>query len=520
MFVISWTDRDGPHQSKIQGRIHLLGRALGSDSRIVDMSVSRQHAVIECEDDSARIRDLGSQNGLRVNGQFVKEHRISDGDTIHVGDVPVRFVRLAYESLALENVRRDVSGTIPEGSIVLNVAELTEPESGAVMVSAGGSGEMLCALANVAQELIGYESLDDLLRRIIGLIFQHIPVEDAFLLLYDEQMDELLPKVASNRQGGKPRTRISRQIALAVFNGRSSVLTLDAREDPRFADGQSILTQCIRSVMCVPLWVRGNALGVIFVDSITRMVELEEAHLHFLTLIANVAAAHIEQARLQQQVQEETALKERLMRYQSPTLVDQLITAGEGTLMLEPSEREVTVLFADMVGFSTRTENMAPKDVARLLNRFFSRAVDVIFSFEGTLDKFMGDAVMAFFGAPHDQPDHAWRAVRAAMGMQACLDELNQEEATGQADIAVRIGINTGLAVSGDIGSDRRMEYTVLGNTVNVASRLESSVAAPGEIVIGPETFECVKDKVETEELGPKQLKGIQGTVMTYRILR
>lgn len=527
MFIMSWQDKDGDHQCEIRGTTHRIGRSLENDARVADMSVSRHHAIITQSGDRYVLTDLDSQNGIRFAGQYVKQHPIEDGDSVLIGDVSFRFLKASNGAESLQNVRHGSMPMMPEGSIILSAADISMSQGigqsrntvlGQSLAAEAGSADMLAALATVAQELVRQASLDDLLKQIIELIFLYIPVENAFLLLYDAQLDELHPKVARSRRGGQPETTISRQIALAVFNERNSVLTLDAREDPRFALGRSILAQGIRSVMCVPLWVKGETLGVIFVDSTTQTVTMEESHLHFLTMIASVAAAHIEQARLHQKIRQETSIKERLMRYQSPSLVDQIMMTSENTTMLEPCEREVSVLFADMVGFSTRTEHMAPKDVALLLNRFFSEIVDVIFQYEGTLDKFIGDAVMAFFGAPHDQPDHAVRAVRAAIAIRDCLHKHNEGHPPGE-QISVRIGINSGVAVSGDIGSDRRMEYTVLGNTVNVASRLESMVATPGEIVVGPSTYEAIRNEIPAEPLGKRRLKGIGETVAAYRIL-
>ena len=172
--------------------------------------------------------------------------------------------------------------------------------------------------------------------------------------------------------------------------------------------------------------------------------------------------------------------------------------------------RETSILFADIVGFTARCESLPPEEVASFLNQFFSLAADVIFKHGGTLDKFIGDAVMAFFGAPLPQDDHATRAVQSAYELLTALELWNAErEAAGDDRIDVRIAVNSGPVVVGDIGSASRVDYTVLGNTVNVTARLEEHVAEPGTVVLGETTQAAVAEQFPTEPLGSVQLKGL-----------
>jgi len=177
-------------------------------------------------------------------------------------------------------------------------------------------------------------------------------------------------------------------------------------------------------------------------------------------------------------------------------------------------------MFADLVGFTTLSEKMPPETVSTMLNMFFTHAAEAVFSVDGTLDKFIGDEAMAFFGAPIDQPDHAWRAIVAALKIREALETWNrQREAAGERRLEVRIAINSGEVVVGDIGSDRRVDYTVLGTPVNIAARIEQFVAAPGDIVIGPETYEAVKDRVEAAQLGFFSLKGLASQVPLFKVI-
>jgi adenylate cyclase len=170
------------------------------------------------------------------------------------------------------------------------------------------------------------------------------------------------------------------------------------------------------------------------------------------------------------------------------------------------------------VGFTTMSEKMSPAAVSLLLNDYFSRMTDIIFKYEGTLDKYIGDAIMAVFGAPLDMPDHAVRAIRTALEMRERLEEFNAERKEGPT-IRIRIGINSGKAVAGELGGINKKEYTVLGDTVNTASRLESSVAKPMMIVVGENTYEAAKSEFSCRSLGKATLKGKEKEVTVFEVL-
>ncbi|MCC6128409.1 MAG: adenylate/guanylate cyclase domain-containing protein, partial [Acidobacteria bacterium] len=179
----------------------------------------------------------------------------------------------------------------------------------------------------------------------------------------------------------------------------------------------------------------------------------------------------------------------------------------------------VSVLFADIVGFTTAAESMEPEELAKFLTTVFTFAADAIFAQGGTLDKFIGDAVMAFFGAPIYQPDHARRSVAAAARLVENVKAWNAERASrGEPTVGIRIGINTGNVFVGDVGSDKRVDYTVLGNTVNIAARLEEHVAGPNEIVVGYETAEQAANDFSFEPLGEMKLKGLTRGFRAYRV--
>jgi adenylate cyclase len=290
--------------------------------------------------------------------------------------------------------------------------------------------------------------------------------------------------------------------------------------DPRFCARDSIRFQGIRSAMCAPVWNKEQVIGIIFVDSmmLTNCFTLND--LDLLTALANYAAVAVERARLNQKIVAEEKKRERLGRFLSPQVTARILATSESqsAALGVPEEKELSVMFADIVGFTSMSEKMSPAAVALLLNDYLSRMTDIIFKYDGTLDKYIGDAIMAVFGAPLEMADHAARAIKSGLEMQARLAEFNSERKEGP-HLRIRIGINSGRAVAGEIGSINKKEYTVLGDVVNTASRLESSVAKPGMVVIGENTYEMVVGQFNVNALPKATLKGKEKEVAVFEVL-
>jgi adenylate cyclase len=231
----------------------------------------------------------------------------------------------------------------------------------------------------------------------------------------------------------------------------------------------------------------------------------------------------VERLRYAKTVEFEREVRSRLERYHSPAVIESIVQAAPGgsdTSVGRMKLAEATVLFADLAGFTPVSEKIGPQQVTEMLESYFTHAVEAIFDAGGTLDKFIGDCVMAFFGAPVPQADHARRAVQAALQIQRDQAALNVErERHGLPALRVRIAIQSGPVMVGDVGSKRRVDYTVLGNTVNVAARLESSVAEPGDVTIGGETQRLLGGAFATEALGEFQLKGLEQRVTAFRVV-
>ncbi len=510
-----------------------IGRANDNDIVLNDFSVSRRHAYLKKEDGTWVIHDNQSTNGVRVNDKPVPSAPIRDGDAAVIGTFVLRF-------------RDEPTVTAPRGRLldststcIRPIAEFNEDfglERGAapgvadstaerkrVVLDLAYKNKVFEILVQVAKALISADDLATVLDKVMDLIFEFLPADRGFLLLEEEGALQLrISRFGSGKRStADGATPYSRTIVDMVVRQKVAILTSDAQADQRFEAGESIRMQQIRSAMCAPLWSRDVVIGVIYIDSPLHAGTYSGQDLDLLTALANFAAVAIERARLHEHVLEEKRIRGRLERYHSPQVVEEIIADATATGDIKPARTKVvTILFADLVGFTAWSEKMPAETLARMLTEFFTLSSDAVFACGGTIDKFIGDAVMAFFGAPLDQPDHAERAVAAALKIRADIALWNAERvARGEPPIEVRVALNTGEAIVGDIGSQRRVDYTVLGNAVNVAARLEEFVAQPGDVVIGPDTYKAVEARYDCAQLGYFSLKGLSTQVPLYKVI-
>ncbi|HPD18126.1 MAG TPA: adenylate/guanylate cyclase domain-containing protein [Candidatus Goldiibacteriota bacterium] len=216
---------------------------------------------------------------------------------------------------------------------------------------------------------------------------------------------------------------------------------------------------------------------------------------------------------------EKRKIKNIFSKYLSSNVVEELIKSED--IKLGGERKEITVLFSDIRNFTSMSEKLTPEEVVAMLNEYLSEMTDAIFSNGGTLDKFIGDAVMAIFGTPGFQKDHALRAVKTGFLMLKKLEQLNAGwKKEGKHEFKIGIGINTGIAVAGNMGSLKRMEYTVIGDTVNLASRLESlNKELDTQFLISETTYEQVKDFVKVRKYENILIKGKQEKIDVYEVL-
>lgn len=519
-----------------------IGR--GSENEIVlsDFSVSRRHASIRRQGQVWSIHDLSSTNGVQLNRVAVKKAPIHAGDQLKIGifELVVEGEDTKPKPATPAPDKAATASTLGSATIVRPLADFSAEYGLDSLDSAAGAhsdkrraldqaygSKIFGFLTRLARMLITSDSVDNVLSRVTEIAFEALPVDRGFILLRDDRTGEIVCELqrTKDRVEFRPTSEVpvSKTMVETVMTQKVALLTYDAQSDQRLAGGESIRIHQIRAAMCVPLWSGQKIIGVMQVDSPFHAGTFNEQDLDLLTALANYAAVAVERLRYASRAEEERRMRSRLERYHSPAVIEEVMRRGEAGAELEGVTRlrqaEVTVLFGDLVGFTAFSERAGPGEVAEILEGYFTHSVEAIFAAGGTLDKFIGDCVMAFFGAPVSQADHALRGVRAAVEIQRALRRWNAERGErGLPPVVARIAVNSGPVVVGDIGSNRRVDYTVLGNTVNIAARLEESVAGPGEVVVGAETYRLLGGQIPAQDLGEVQLKGLQQRIAAYRI--
>jgi adenylate cyclase len=528
---IHYVDLGVPRITDIKSELS-IGRTEGNDLVLNHPSVSRKHARVEVRNNGWWIVDLKSTNGVKVNGNLITESQINSGDKILVGSVQLDIKSMPSVDFSGESMFDNPSGTVIRrisdfnSEFGLDLGEIQEaaglrpPSEPGVKPEPSVTREKIFqVLVQVARAMLQSDDLNSLLNTVMDMVFKYLPVERGLIILFDES-GEPVPKLTKFIEGADAQDiPISRTILKMVAEQQVALMTSNALEDARLLGGKSIAIHGIRSAMCVPLWNRNRVIGAVQVDSPIHIGRFTEEDLDLITALANFAAVAVERAQLAEKIEQERKIRSKMERYHSPAVIDEIVKGAAAADEDEVRTADVSILFADISGFTTVSETKKPEEVASFLSNFFSAAVDAIFAYGGTLDKFIGDAVMAFFGAPIAQDDHADRAIMAGLMMMERVELWNAErEREGLPPVRIRVGINSGPAVVGNVGTEKRVDYTVLGSSVNIASRLESGVAKPGQLVISKPTLDRVVGSFNTEPLGEFALKGLQQKMPVYAV--
>ncbi|MEO8619479.1 MAG: adenylate/guanylate cyclase domain-containing protein [bacterium] len=528
---------DGTQSYDLRDGVPLtVGRAPTCDLPVFDPTISRRHAEIVAEGDSLRIRDLGSSNGTFVNGAKVERGSAALDDLIAFGKVPFRLTSFTTPAVERATPTSQTSSATAGATIVRQIpmrdqnaalaslgAPTTSPSgltrfgmSPPSMTVVDKNQQKLATLLEVSKGLTRAVDVDTILDKIVGYAYQTLEVDRVAILLVDAH-GELTPKISRDQRGGDAPRAVPQSIARKAMAEKVALLSDNAGEDTRFG-GQSILMQQVRSAICAPLiGSEDRVLGVLYVDNPSITHRFSDEDLEFLVAFAGIAAVAIENSQFAERIRREGIVRSNFERYFAPQLAARIAGSPEA-LKLGGDKRPVAVLFSDIRGFTALSETMNPDAMATLLTEYFTEMVECVFRHEGTLDKFIGDAVMAQWGAPIGSPDDADRAMAAAIEMQAELKKLNDRwAAEGRPTLEIGIGLNYGEAFAGNIGSERRLEFTVIGDTVNTASRL-CGAAGAAEILISDDMRRKLTSPPPLDECPPMELKNKNQPVTVYRV--
>ena len=506
-----------------------IGREKDNSIVVRNSSLSRQHAEIAISDNQVTITDLHSLNSTYVNDVKIDRRELQDGDLIRCGNVIFQFVeKLTHPTEEfLDNQNSPVSiikrfSPVQFPTAMQDLLDRERTESSVLSLrqqdTAQRSVDKLKILLEVSKQLSSPEEPDQLLKKILDLLLEIIRVDRAAILMVNEATKQLERK-AVKLQSGIPTDYqfYSKRITNLVCSSGEAILTADARIDQRFNDSDSVVAQAIHASMCVPLKPRKEVIGVLYVDNLSLSNVYSDEDVEFLTALANQVAIAIDNAHLYKKMQEEAVIRDKLERFFPQTVSRKLREEGS----LEIVDTEVTALFSDISDFTKMSSTMEPRQVIEMLNEYFKVMVEeIVFPYEGTLEKYIGDALLAIWGAPYQKADDAERAVRAAIEMQWAVCRLNEEWAQRRdLQIKIHIGINTGKVAAGNIGSEKLIQYAAIGDTTNVTSRI-CSTAKADEILISQSTLDKLRGwNLPLETLDPVLVKGKEQPLQLYRVL-
>lgn len=505
-----------------------IGRAKDNEIVLNDRRVSRKHAFIFNDGSGFKVVDGYVENGQlfrSVNHVFVNEEvrlesMLADGDVMVIGESRLEFAK-AIDQIATQVSRPiTISKTIdreiersqnvnfddaPLGhtQVQISVNEIIGRKSNLSLESAVATPEeikdlrrkakFLDLLFEMSKTLGTVFDLEEIFEKATDLIFRGTPADRVIALLADEagNYDSLYQIGAKTRDASfdqiSEKLTVSRTITRRVLEDGVAILSQDAKTDEQFQGAESIVSQGVRSTICAPLITQSGVHGVLYADRLDPFAAFRQDHLELISAVGAQTAVTVETVKAHKRLAREEVARANYSRFMPEYVVQQLLENPD-SFRLGGVNQVITVLFADIRGFTSISENESPENVVGLLNHYFTAMSEIIFEHGGTLDKYIGDGLMALFGAPTATPDDARNALNAAVSMQRRLVTLKAELAEQGFDrIAIGIGLHTGVATVGYIGSDRRSEYTAIGDTVNLASRLESNTLG-GQILISEAT--------------------------------
>src|SRR5437660_4069127 len=505
-----------------------IGRGNANDLVLNDSSVSRLHAVVKLTGDSIMIADRGSTNGVVLNGERISdETELKNGDIAVLGSYELRLEHVDSKDLLVRKadipytLNQSIRGggeriVLPE-RIKLSDSALTDLVNKIKKLER--ENYLLTVLYDAGKALNTKLSIDDISEQVISLSFRIQGVERGFVMIFNEAGEVSRQSEVRYRN---PQSSANQPIILSgsvldlTRKEQQPILIEDVSSDERCRGSESIRISGLRCAMCAPLLGTNRLFGIVYVDNLEKSSAFTQEELNIFALIAAQAGSAIDNAMSHQKIAQQALQRSALERFLSPEVAEMVVANPD--IRLGGVNQKVTVMFADIRGFTPMSEKLEPEQVVEVLNEYFTRVTDVIFDYGGTLDKYIGDAVMAVFGAPISKGNDAANAVNAAIQIQRLLIELNRDAATRRwPELRVGIGINTGIVTAGNIGSPRRIAYTVIGDTVNTASRLMSN-AAGNQVLISLSTANEIGQGFNMKSLPPLMVKGRSEPVKIFDV--
>ncbi|KAJ3033092.1 hypothetical protein HDV00_006737 [Rhizophlyctis rosea] len=564
--LVYHTSHGGKMNFRLDEEMTNIGRKDDNNIVLTCAKISKYHAVIKRGEKGYLLKDRNSSNGVKVNdipiqpGTF--SHLLKHQDVILIGTISLIFVEdrppptpaatppTSLTSSPIHN-RTSLHPTSPTTTtqddsylqlVTILPSEQKYEETVTIRAELPADDDTddflkISALTNLETLKQDYEKLrlayelsklsvtndiTSLLAKSLNLMFEILPVDRGVVLLVDKNTGILATHYVKLREGKANEEReilLSSTILRKVYYTRKCLITSDACEDPLLGKAASVKTGQIRSVICVPLIAHKTVHGILHLDSHTRINSFSAKDLSLVKAVSNQTALAIENTILVKEVEMKARVEEQLSRFLPGHVVERLMEGGrKGGEIIRKGGRmtEGTIVFVDIRGFTNLSEKCGTGEVVNLLNDYFERLVKIVFKYEGVVDKYIGDALMAAFGTLDHETDSEYRAVAASLEFVQAIEEMNVGRVRdGKEAIKIGVGVNTGELLAGFIGSQQRLEYTCIGDTVNTSSRI-CSMASVNQVLISETTYRAVKGRVEVESVGMRQFKGKQKEVMVY----
>jgi adenylate cyclase len=519
-----------------------IGRAPDNTVVLDDPRASRHHAHIKSDNDSTyTIVDgvnIGGQlrrsaNKVFINGEARDEHTLAHGDRVTIGASTLRFEQpveerasnVRYDDKPLGHTQMLISANDVMSQVLRSQPSMATRDK--EMESLQRKATILAELYEMSKTLGSVFDLNAIFAKATDIIFRATPADRVVALLAETtvrngQEDIELHPIATRARDEKlaahaKKLTIGRTITRKVMRDRVAMLSQDAAAEAQFAGVDSIVSQGVRSTICAPLVAESGVHGALYADRLDPFAAFKPDDLELITAVAAQTAVAVENVRAHERLAREEVARANYGRFLPEYVVKQMLENPE-SFKLGGVNQTITVLFADIRGFTRLSEHAQPEKVVQLLNRYFSAMTDIIFAHGGTLDKYIGDGLMALFGAPTATPQDAANALNATVAMQRRILGINEElRAEGFPEIGVGIGLHTGEATVGYIGSERRSEYTAIGDTVNLAARLESN-ALGGQILLSAETARFAGTRYALKPREPITVKNRTQPVPLYEV--
>ena len=368
----------------------------------------------------------------------------------------------------------------------------------------------------LARDLSSSLDVEVVLRKVMDRVISLMKAARGFIVLVDATGTMSVEISGGDADPEKSKEFLgSRTVIEHVVRTGQAVVSTDASLDDRFKGQQSVILQNLRSIIAVPLVTKGSVIGAVYVDNPFRASIFEEKDKEFLQAISDLAAIAIDNAR---QYERSEFLRNLFELYVNKQVTDYVLARSDRETKFLPGERrQVTMLNSDIAGFSALSQSMEAEELVQFLNDYFSRMIEAVLEHGGNIDKFQGDGMLVVFGAPNPMTDHAERALSAARTMVREIGSLNHElDKAGKPQISVGIGLDTGEVVAGHVGSDKRMEFTLIGVPVNNSSYL--SKVRPAKVLMSETTRDALPAGVEVIVYKPLMLKGMTQKQPIYQL--